>query len=797
MSASPKSSDTPRITNKQGDNEDTQQSKEKPKANTEYVSEQEKRERVVKKLIKEIKDSKGKDITKGLGYNLNDSTEVEKLFAQYKTYLPTTKDGRNLLHRIATSSGMPSPANMAAFIKALIEMDIDLLAQRDEDGKTPLFCAVSKRKHGLVNIMCEAHRDVSRVLGICRALSKSNSSNCLHEAISKKVNSSAEDDELIKSLIKWANDDTLLALNENDLSPLHIAVEYDRCDEGQVGVVEALVTKCDKALGKMYQHEKEGPLSPYLYLEHTYNEAIRNRVVAEKPKSKEDELRGTHDIKNHIHNERHEGSNEEQSVGSTMIPQSPEGPRIAQGPGETPTAKFSSRQLDQSRGSSSMAVTVGNTNGDNLMSPATKERGKRSLSMRDLSTLKPSENNVENMKLFLRLYCLRNRQHDDAVEFLYDRLENGLNHLNLEDILQYVAIPRVKFEHEPVNPEAGQRTLKPNGSGRADVLPLFNWLRDKKGVKRILRVIIEDLQDPAHSDEVIESCLNKMCVETWDWRKHDLSPEVLHKVAPDVQVVHLYWGGNNAILRAWSEAEGLKKLKNLKTVHLHSQQGLETRDRTEQNVMHFKERMMPIEVKEHRMRSEKTSGTSSLVAATHDPYERHKWVSTMEEYADFLQTAERAQIKDNGVPLRIKHPITVALIDDGVDVNDQSIQSRIIGGRSFCHRDKEQNLNQSYYVSGGHGTSMAKLICKVCPGANLFILRLDEYFVDTGRRQITAESATKAIRAAIEREVDIISMSWTIEKTDRNSNDIEKLADAIRDAANKNILMFCAATDQG
>lgn len=40
-------------------------------------------------------------------------------------------------------------------------------------------------------------------------------------------------------------------------------------------------------------------------------------------------------------------------------------------------------------------------------------------------------------------------------------------------------------------------------------------------------------------------------------------------------------------------------------------------------------------------------------------------------------------------------------------------------------------------------------------------------------------------------------MSWTIEKTDRNGNDIKKLEDTISLAARKNILMFCAATDQG
>jgi hypothetical protein len=40
-------------------------------------------------------------------------------------------------------------------------------------------------------------------------------------------------------------------------------------------------------------------------------------------------------------------------------------------------------------------------------------------------------------------------------------------------------------------------------------------------------------------------------------------------------------------------------------------------------------------------------------------------------------------------------------------------------------------------------------------------------------------------------------MSWTIERTERNKGDIDELERAIELAASKDILMFCAATDQG
>jgi hypothetical protein len=55
----------------------------------------------------------------------------------------------------------------------------------------------------------------------------------------------------------------------------------------------------------------------------------------------------------------------------------------------------------------------------------------------------------------------------------------------------------------------------------------------------------------------------------------------------------------------------------------------------------------------------------------------------------------------------------------------------------------------------------------------------------------------QAVRAAIDKQVHIISMSWTIERTPHNSTDIHELESAIEAAARAGILMFCAANDQG
>jgi hypothetical protein len=333
---------------------------------------------------------------------------------------------------------------------------------------------------------------------------------------------------------------------------------------------------------------------------------------------------------------------------------------------------------------------------------------------------------------------------------------------------------------------------EPDGKGRTDLVLLFKWLRNEKGVKTILKVIVEDLQEPAHSDEAIEDALEGAGVEDWDWRKTDLCSEVIYKVAPKARIVHLYWSGNNPTLRGWSEAEGLAKLKDLEKVILNSRQGLETSKRTKLYMWEFKERMKKhhpnpnLQISLCSPRASSAKGSAAQEATLREEQEiRHRWLITMDNFASLLDRLE---------PPDLEEAITVALIDDGIDIDDPILRPSIVAGRSFCSRDVEQNLNEPYYVSsGGHGTAMASLICRVCPNVKLYVLKLDEYRSELGKRQITAESAAKAVRAAVERGVHIISMSWSIEPT----GNTEELKDAIVLAAKEGILMFCAATDQG
>jgi hypothetical protein len=79
---------------------------------------------------------------------------------------------------------------------------------------------------------------------------------------------------------------------------------------------------------------------------------------------------------------------------------------------------------------------------------------------------------------------------------------------------------------------------------------------------------VDGLKDPPHSDSAIEDCLRSFEVEILDWRKVDLCLETILTACRNVRQLYLRWSGNRAVLRAWSEPEGLPRLENLAIVHL-------------------------------------------------------------------------------------------------------------------------------------------------------------------------------------------------------------------------------------
>ncbi|KAI8278742.1 Major intracellular serine protease [Colletotrichum sp. SAR 10_98] len=424
-----------------------------------------------------------------------------------------------------------------------------------------------------------------------------------------------------------------------------------------------------------------------------------------------------------------------------------------------------------------------------------------------------------------------------SIVHLLSRMSAG----GFNDTLAYVHLPTVS--HSSINAPSGRNanaaqrgSLAENPSpGRTELVKVFDKLYELK-VKKILRLHVEDRHSPSHTDASIEialqgreSFLNEggtggrepIAVETWDWRKPDLSTEVIAFAAPTVENVHLYWSGNQAVLRAWDCDEGIPRLyvtteRRLKRVTVHAAPGLETRDRMLAMLNRFKQEVQRktgggVAVKtvirmEGLMANmdtvEDTSGPVSDEAAE----KQHVWVDTMDVFRRALSSLP--DLKGSKAP-RVK----LALIDDGINL-----------GNLDDYNGSVTSSGVSYFPGGpwhcsstGHGTILANMIVRVNPWVELHVVRVQDGPSRNGGRNIFAGSAAKALRYAIDKKVDIISMSWTIknamtgghtspmgsdsrngsfsEKPSMEQRDIQALGDAIDDAAKAGILMFCSASD--
>jgi hypothetical protein len=153
--------------------------------------------------------------------------------------------------------------------------------------------------------------------------------------------------------------------------------------------------------------------------------------------------------------------------------------------------------------------------------------------------------------------------------------EKNFKRFTFDEVLQYVYFSHpkgacVRLTKDPVmkafTDEHGE-FWKSNPPGRKDLLYFFNWLHRKK-VKHIIRLHVDESNDSLHCDEAIERALRPFRIDSLSWAKPDLDPDMLCRACPDVQELHLRWSGNNAVLRSWSEADGLRRLEHLSRVYI-------------------------------------------------------------------------------------------------------------------------------------------------------------------------------------------------------------------------------------
>jgi ankyrin repeat protein len=395
--------------------------------------------------------------------DLGDSADRNKFMRHNKAFLREKIQPKNqtFLHLIADSDKKSLKFHKRGIKKLVTDLiqleDEDLLAQPDQDGKTPLFCAILLKNYRLVKTMCEAHKDIQSVIRIQKGTAPS--TNCLHQAIMNQT--TTEDDELLKELITLSGPETLCAMNEKGLTPLHLAVEYQRCDEAQCEIVQALVERCDdicpEALDKDYffKHEdkdrskSKDTLSVYRYCEHSFEEY----QAEQKLRSPENGVRANQKAtKSTVLDERSEVTDKNQKPEKNekqrgkLAAEDAVAPRPLRKqstwseapPGKygikhelmkppsahigAPTGKFGTRNetvkpTKEDQWVSNVLVTDFGSVKDRPQTPKqNKEPPKTSKKPNPKS--QPRESNKEAIKQYLKRYYLRKKNHDEAVEFL-------------------------------------------------------------------------------------------------------------------------------------------------------------------------------------------------------------------------------------------------------------------------------------------------------------------------------------------------------------------------------------------
>ena len=389
-------------------------------------------------------------------------------------------------------------------------------------------------------------------------------------------------------------------------------------------------------------------------------------------------------------------------------------------------------------------------------------------------------------------------------EFIKRFGANAQSGLRFDRVLQYVTFPRVQVTSKGRRADMEREAELQSGVrqvgklGRKDMQYFFDWLY-KKGVRHIIRVSVEDSGDSGetvHSDQAIQESLERFIVEHLDWNKTDLDPETILRVSskvdkealtpdnpvkteivPDRQLKQLYlrWSGNNAVLRGWSEPEGLAMLPHLQTIFLFTPPADKTYDNElwiHAKLSDFRDRLNasrqtaraqaqtqlqveltvpgvlgvgdinstfgPVDV----IGMESFTNNERKVVSLDAPHSTsstpikgvnsHRWLDSTVRFAgdmmpfwkttvnNFLESRQNRRTLEG-----LENDVVLALIDDGVDMFDTPETNQILEGKSFdFHGGK---VRPPFSSAKGHGTVMASMIFRVCPMVKIYPIRLKTY----------------------------------------------------------------------
>lgn len=183
-----------------------------------------------------------------------------------------THDNSNFLHFLARYDDRTKPSLHLIMARAITKMTAEM-GMMDKDRYTPLTLALLHNNYQFVHATCKnvsarTQESIGEALrSECEGQETERATTCLHEAISWRQHY-----EFIKIIIGFAPKAMFSARDAKGRTPLHLAVEYDRCCAAQVGLVKELLLKGPAAMNVKIPGEFDSS-TVYQYHERTRREA--------------------------------------------------------------------------------------------------------------------------------------------------------------------------------------------------------------------------------------------------------------------------------------------------------------------------------------------------------------------------------------------------------------------------------------------------------------------------------------------------------------------------------------------
>jgi ankyrin repeat protein len=214
-----------------------------------------------------------------------DKTEINKermkfILERHSGWDRTTWEGSNFLHYLAYDyNPKPSVSLQWLMARAILKLP-HLMGTMDKSKRTPLTIALSVGNERFSYAVCKnlkpemLEKIKPTLMSECEYHDNDREVTCLHTALICDFSTEKLREDIIKIICSFAPEKMFSITDNRGRTPLHLAVEYERCCKTQVSIVKELLHRGPQALDVSISTYNR-TFSVYQYHENSRREAER------------------------------------------------------------------------------------------------------------------------------------------------------------------------------------------------------------------------------------------------------------------------------------------------------------------------------------------------------------------------------------------------------------------------------------------------------------------------------------------------------------------------------------------